>query len=92
MLFNTRQLIFMHNFIRKEKINKEFVFVSEWMKNILEKDSLSKGKIKNYHIIPNVIDENVFNYIEKDTKADCLQPIVYLIIICFLVMLHNAKR
>ena len=68
MLFNTRQLFFMHNFIRNKKIDKEFIFVSEWMKNILEKDSLSKGKIENYHIIPNVIDENLFNYIEKDEK------------------------
>ena len=68
ILFNTRQLFFMHNFIKNKNVNKEFVFVSEWMKNILEKDSLSKGKIENYHIIPNVIDEKVFNYIEKDEK------------------------
>lgn len=65
IIVNTKQLFFMHNFIRNKKIDKEFVFVSEWMKDIFENDSFSKEKIINYHIIPNVIDNNVFKYIEK---------------------------
>lgn len=65
MFLNTRQLLFMNRFIRNDKINKTFVFVSEWMKDILEKDSLSKGKIKNYKIIPNVIDHKLFDYKAK---------------------------
>ena len=67
MIFNTKQLAFMHNFLKDKKIEKKFIFVSEWMKEILEKDSMSKGKIKNYEIIPNVIDDKIFNY-NKKTK------------------------
>lgn len=65
IIVNTSQMYFMHNLIKNAKINKEFIFVSEWMKEILEKDSFSRGKIKKYHIIPNVIDDKIFKYIEK---------------------------
>ena len=65
ILLNTRQMLFMHKLIKNKKINKKFVFVSEWMKNILEKDSFSKNKIESYEIIPNVVDESIFNYVEK---------------------------
>lgn len=64
ILFNTRQLLFLNHFIRNNK-NHEFVFVSEWMKNILENDSHTKGKIKKYTIIPNVIDNTIFDYNKK---------------------------
>ncbi len=66
--FNTLQLMYMNRFVRNTKIDKTFIFVSEWMKNILEKDSFSKGKINQYKIIPNVIDNKVFNYVEKTKK------------------------
>ena len=67
IILNTIQLSFMHKLINSN-YDITFVFVSEWMKNILEKDSLSKGKIKKYKIIPNVIDENIFKYKKKDSK------------------------
>ena len=65
ILINTRQMIFVHNFIRNKNIDKTFVFVSNWMKNIYEKDSLSKNKIDKYQIIPNVIDKDNYKYLEK---------------------------
>jgi L-malate glycosyltransferase len=40
-----------------------FVFVSEWMKDIAEKDS--SAKIQSYSIIPNPIDVDLFPYNEK---------------------------
>lgn len=71
IILNTIQLMYLHKFISNKKINKTFVFVSNWMKDILEKDSHSKGKIKNYKIIPNVIDSDIFNYFKKN-KSDRL--------------------
>lgn len=65
IFLNTRQLLFMNRFIRNKKIDTTFIFVSEWMKNILERDSFSKDKIKKYVIIPNVVDNKLFNYVEK---------------------------
>ncbi|MDD4083630.1 MAG: glycosyltransferase family 4 protein [Sphaerochaetaceae bacterium] len=65
IFINTFQLIFLHYFIRNKKVDKTFVFVSEWMKEVMEKDSLSFGKIKKYHIIPNVVGNKLFNYVEK---------------------------
>lgn len=55
--------LFLFNKIVKEsnKTNKiTFVFVSNWMKKIAESDTLSN--IKNYKIIPNPIDTDLFNY------------------------------
>ena len=65
IILNTVQLMYLHKFIANKKINKKFVFVSNWMKDILEKDSHSKDKIINYEIIPNVIDSNIFDYKQK---------------------------
>lgn len=72
ILLNTRQLLFMHNLIKNKSVDITFIFVSEWMKKILEKDSLSKNKIKKYMIIPNVIDSNIFKY-QKKSKEDRLK-------------------
>lgn len=68
IVLNIRQLLFMRGLIRNNKLNIKYIFVSEWMKNILEKDTLSKNKIKNYAIIPNVVDTDLFKYQEKDEK------------------------
>lgn len=65
IIINTAQLMYLHKFITNKKVNKKFIFVSNWMKDILEKDSHSKGKITNYEIIPNVIDSDIFDYKEK---------------------------
>ncbi|HUC79681.1 MAG TPA: glycosyltransferase family 4 protein [Flavisolibacter sp.] len=44
----------------------KFVFVSNWMRKITETDTLSK--IKNYSIIPNPIDTELFSYSEKPAE------------------------
>lgn len=63
---NTLQLKMMRNLIINHQDIIKFIFVSEWMKNVLEHDTATKGKIKNYAIIPNVIDEEIFKYNKKD--------------------------
>ncbi len=67
IILNTEQMIFMRKMI-KSKSNIHYIFVSEWMKTILEKDTLTIGKIKNYSIIPNVINEKIFNYTKKNPE------------------------
>lgn len=74
---NTFQMLFMHKFIRQCK-QVTYVFVSNWMKDILEKDSFSVGKISNYRIIANVVDEEKFPYKPKNeslrTKILSIRP------------------
>ncbi len=41
------------------------VFVSKWLHEVGEEDIGLKGKIKNYNIIPNIIDEDLFVYQKK---------------------------
>lgn len=57
------QLIFRYNNMK----NVHWIFVSEWIKNQSEK--LINIKFNNYEIIPNIIDSNNFNYIEKNSDA-----------------------
>lgn len=69
IFINIRQMLFMRFLIlNADKYNIHFVFVSNWMKNITENDTFTFGKINNYSIIPNVIDNNIFNYNKKDLK------------------------
>ena len=70
MFINTDQMLYMKRLICEENII--FVFVSEWMKSIFERDTLSIGKIKKYKIIPNVVNENIFSY-NKKQESDRLQ-------------------
>lgn len=63
ILVNTKQMLFMKKLITEENIT--FIFVSKWMKNIFEKDTKSINKIKDYKIIPNVVNEKNFSYKEK---------------------------
>ncbi len=65
ILVNIKQMMFFRKFIRNKKVDVTFVFVSDWMKKILETDTLSKGRIRNFIIIPNVVDDNVFKYRKK---------------------------
>ncbi len=67
-LFNTRQMLFMRSLIKKHQDQVTFVFVSNWMKNILEKDTLCNNKIHNYEIIPNVINDKKFVFQEKNSN------------------------
>lgn len=65
---NTVQQYQFHNLIRLanrcEKI--QFVFVSDWMRKITEKDCFAR--IRRKHIIPNPIDTDLFRYHEKEEK------------------------
>src|SRR5699024_10666873 len=63
---NTIQLDFFNKLIKYQgKKNIHFVFVSNWMQEITEKDTNSIGKIKNYSIIQNESDTEIFSYSEK---------------------------
>ena len=63
--FNIQQLRFVRGLIEKEKDRRiTFIFVSHWMKDILEKDT--KTKVESFQIIPNVINENLFSYEKKE--------------------------
>lgn len=64
---NVKQLIFMRNMVNDEGISKfGYVFVSNWMKEVAEQDI--GVKFKNFKIIPNPINEEIFNYTEKDSN------------------------
>lgn len=66
MLQNTRQMFCFRRFIKLSKDkNVTFIFVSEWMKRILEIDTLSQ--IDNFEIIPNPIDNELFRYHQKSS-------------------------
>lgn len=74
-LSNMKQMIIFREFIKQTK-NKEitYIFVSNWMKRILETDTLSK--INNYRIIPNSVDNKIFSYQKKN---DVLRKKILLI-------------
>ncbi|RZT21372.1 glycosyltransferase family 4 protein [Fictibacillus sp. BK138] len=64
ILQNTLQMYLLNRFISSTKNKKvKFVFVSKWMKKILETDTFSK--LNNSSIIPNPIDIKLFNYVKK---------------------------
>lgn len=53
--------------------NNKFIFVSKWFKEaVAEKDT--ECQVKNYEIIPNVVNEEIFNYIpkQKDQRKNIL--------------------
>lgn len=64
---NIKNLI-MFNFLNRKQIKKNihYVFVSNWMKKVAATDTLSL--FKSFRIIPNPIDENLFNYKLKDAE------------------------
>ncbi|WP_215147082.1 glycosyltransferase [Exiguobacterium sp. s91] len=64
MYFNRKQMKFMKKLIKDTQIDKHFIFVSKWMKEILEKDTDTVID-KNFDIIPNPIDSEVFDYQKK---------------------------
>ncbi|WP_312654127.1 glycosyltransferase family 4 protein [Proteiniclasticum sp.] len=64
---NKIQLRFVGRLIEKQNDrDMTFVFVSHWMKEILEEDTGVRSTIKKYRVIPNVINDKLFNYEEKD--------------------------
>lgn len=64
---NLIQLRFVKRLIEKQNgRDMTFVFVSHWMKEVLEEDTGVRKTIRNYRVIPNVINDKLFNYVEKD--------------------------
>ncbi len=49
-----------------ELSNVSWVFVSDWIKN--HSEELIGIKFKNYHVIPNIIDTDLFKYKEKNVE------------------------
>ncbi|MGG1634056.1 glycosyltransferase [Paenibacillus sp. NRS-1760] len=66
--FNTKQLSFLRKLILNDELNIKYIFVSNWMKEILEIDTKTILNQNRYEIIPNVIDDNLFNYHRKTEK------------------------
>lgn len=60
-----KQLNFMHEIYSEESINLKFIYVSKWFKEHIA-DIDAKVSPKNYAIIPNIIDGDLFNYQPKD--------------------------
>ena len=63
---NLKQMIGFRKLIRFSNSNSriQFVFVSEWMRQVAQRDSFLK--IRRYSIIPNPINTGLFKYILKD--------------------------
>ncbi len=63
---NIQQLREFKRFNENTKLNVTYIFVSNWIKKIAEKDI--KTKFKNYRIIHNYINEELFSYSVKDEE------------------------
>lgn len=66
---SNEKMKFMHDlYTNKDKERKiDFIFVSKWFKEeVAEKDT--NCKVINSHIIPNVVDDNLFKYEKKDKE------------------------
>jgi glycosyltransferase involved in cell wall biosynthesis len=63
--YNMRQMWRMHRFVKKYKNESvQFIFVSNWMKTIMETDA--KVKVEHSQIIPNVVETEKFPWKQKD--------------------------
>lgn len=56
---NIKNMIRLHFFVKNHQEAIHLIFVSNWMKEIMERDTISK--VKNFSIIPNFIDTNFFS-------------------------------
>ncbi|OHR74499.1 hypothetical protein HMPREF3291_17895 [Bacillus sp. HMSC76G11] len=64
---NQRQLDFMHKLYSSNDNTIKFIFVSKWYKeNVAEKDA--NAIVKNYSIIHNVIDDQLYRYEPKSAE------------------------
>jgi N-acetyl sugar amidotransferase len=68
ILSNNVQLKQIKKMIRYSNVSDrvQFVFVSSWLRESVEKDI--REKIKNAHIIPNGIDTSLFDYVNKSIE------------------------
>ena len=64
ILANEIQLVLLRIFLKKNKNRITCVFVSEWMKEIAERDI--RYNFTNYNIIPNPINNDLFEFTEKN--------------------------
>lgn len=64
---NQERIKFMKSLYESKKFNIKFVFVSRWFKEAIA-ESDTNAVIKNYSIIHNVVDDQLFNYVKKDKE------------------------
>lgn len=65
--YNMRQMLLLRQFVQQnQNQDVKFVYVSRWMKEIMEKDTATT--VQNYAIIPNVIPTEQFPFVEKDVE------------------------
>lgn len=63
---NHIQLHFVKKLIKLQKEREiTFIFVSHWMKKVMEEDTGVQSTITNFRIIPNVINDRLFRYTKK---------------------------
>lgn len=68
VIVNTYSISLIRKFFKETKRDIQIICVSNWMKNVTLKNwKLNASKIK-IHIIPNIVNENIFDYVKKDKK------------------------
>lgn len=68
VLINTCSIVYIRNNINKIKNPINIVCVSKWMKDVAVKNWKIKEESVQTHIIPNIVNENVFKYNAKKPK------------------------
>lgn len=63
--YYSKQLMFMNEIYSEESINLKFIYVSKWFKERIA-DVDAKVSPKNFAIIPNIIDGDLFDYRPKE--------------------------
>lgn len=64
---NQQVVNFMRELYQSKDLDIKFIFVSKWFKEAVAEND-THTHIENYEIIHNVVDENLFNYVEKDSE------------------------
>lgn len=64
---NKKVVDFMKSLYETKTLNVKFIFVSKWFKEAVAEND-THTVVNNYEIIHNVIDETLFNYVEKDPE------------------------
>ena len=64
---NQQVVNFMSELYQSKDLDIKFVFVSKWFKEAIAEND-THTRIENYEIIHNVVDEELFNYVEKDAE------------------------
>ena len=66
---NVLQMSYMRQVVlNQERLNVKFIFVSNWMKSIFLKDTFCEGIKLNCEVVPNVVDNKLFDYAKKDIE------------------------